>query len=451
MSTPTSRPLTRRALLKTAAGSVAWLAGAPWVRRARGAGELRVALAHHWVPEANDAARAMIDEGCARLGLRARVDFYPTVGRQQMEQIAREAREGVGHDLTDLPYHLPYVVRNDLEPLDDMMAELIRRHGKPTVSAVQVGRVEGVWQAAPSPFFNHSYPQVARLDYWKRFAGTDLRGLFPPHGQRDAAAAAGWTWEAYLVAARRLHATGHPVGNPISPSSDANDWLGALFLSFGSVAADADGNIAIDSDGTRAALEYVTRLVEVMPPEVFEWDDAGNNRHLVSGTGSAIFNPPSAWALARRTRPEVAAQLWHHDVPAGPAGRFRGAIPRSLGVWRFSRHKEAARQLILYLWEPESQRRLLAAAQGYDLPQFSRYNEHPVWRTAAPPAGTLYNYPVRGDEQLIHAGYPAPPAMAAGIYSGYLLPNLVTRVVRGGESFDAAIAWAVRELKSYRG
>ena len=38
------------------------------------------------------------------------------------------------------------------------------------------------------------------------------------------------------------------------------------------------GNIKINSDETRAALEYLKKLMAVNPPEVYAWDDAGNNR-----------------------------------------------------------------------------------------------------------------------------------------------------------------------------
>src|SRR4249920_391984 len=76
------------------------------------------------------------------------------------------------------------------------------------------------------------------------------------------------------------------------------DWVGALFNSYGVVMVDTKDNIKINSDETRAALEYLKKLMAVNPPEVYAWDDAGNNRWLISGKGSGIMNPPSAWAVA---------------------------------------------------------------------------------------------------------------------------------------------------------
>jgi hypothetical protein len=72
-----------------------------------------------------------------------------------------------------------------------------------------------------------------------------------------------------------------------------------------------------------------------------------------------------------------------------------------------------------------------------------------VWETEKPPEGTIYNYPSRGDEQVIVAGFPAPPPIAANIYNEALIPNMVARVTQTGESFDDVIAWASEELEGF--
>ena len=51
---------------------------------------------------------------------------------------------------------------------------------------------------------------------------------------------------------------------------------------------------------TASMLDYFKRLVPFLSPDVYAWDDAGNNKALISGQASLIFNPPSAWAVAVR-------------------------------------------------------------------------------------------------------------------------------------------------------
>jgi len=117
-------------------------------------------------------------------------------------------------------------------------------------------------------------------------------------------------------------------------TSDAIDSTGAMFRAFGSVVSTkrtTSNQLGCDA----CALEYFAKLMQWLPPEVYAWDDAGNNRWLISGKGSAIMNPPSAWTVAKRDNPKVAEQVWHHDMPKGPAGRFRGSaavLLRSVGV-----------------------------------------------------------------------------------------------------------------------
>jgi hypothetical protein len=209
------------------------------------------------------------------------------------------------------------------------------------------------------------------------------------------------------------------------------------------------GDIVFDSDETRAALDYMKRLTQYMPKDIYAWDDAGNNKFIISGRGSAIQNPPSAWRVAVRDQPDVAAKLWHHDTPSGPKGRFRGSLPRMIGVWNFSKNKRAGKDLILHLLQKEQQDKLIEVSGGYDIPLIKAFNKHPAWKNASPPAGTLYNYPIQGDEFQMICGYPAPIPIAAPIYNEGLIPYTVAKVTQEGKSLDDAIKWAVNEIEGY--
>ena len=92
----------------------------------------------------------------------------------------------------------------------------------------------------------------------------------------------------------------------------------------------------------RQALEYTVKLAKFYPPDAPAWDDASNNKWLVSGKGALIMNPPSAWAVAKRDAPQIAEQIWHHPMPKGPKGRFVAATTQYLSVWSFSKNKAAA-------------------------------------------------------------------------------------------------------------
>jgi hypothetical protein len=439
----------RRTFLKATAASAGVALAAPYVKTAHSAGTLALGMWDHWVPGANDVLAKMCQDWGAANNVEVTLDFITSIGFKNQITAAAEARARTGHDIFALPTWDVSIHRDSLEPVDELVEELEKQYGPYEDTAAYLCQHDGAWKALVAPTGSHTYPMVSRLDLFKEHAGIDLQELFPA-GQRDQAKIdAEWTYDSFLEAAKKLHAAGHAFGNPIGPTSDSQDWLGPLFLSFGSEMVNGDGDITVDSDGTRAALEYMSQLTQYMPADIYAWDDAGNNRWIISGTGSCIQNPPSAWAVAVRDQPDVGAQLWHHDTPSGPSGRFRGSLPYLWGVWNFSQNIPAAKDLLLHLSQKEQVDQLVEASRGYDLPLRPSFLDNPVWESEGPPSGTEYNYPSRGNEQIIVAGYPAPAAIAAQIYAEAVIPNMVARVTQTGESPDDAIAWASEELEGF--
>jgi ABC-type glycerol-3-phosphate transport system substrate-binding protein len=187
--------------------------------------------------------------------------------------------------------------------------------------------------------------------------------------------------------------------------------------------------------------------MEVNPPEVYAWDDAGNNRWIISGKGSGIMNPPSSWAVAKRDNPQIAEKIWHHAMPKGPKGRFVGQLPQFYGVWSFSKNKQAAKDLLLFISQRESMAQLVEASFGYDLPSFKSMYDFDTWKKVGPPTGTAYSYPPRGDEQTSIAGAPARSEVGAQIYNQAINTVMVAKITQGHEKIDNVIKWAEKELE----
>ena len=439
---------TRRDFLQTTAIVTSAALAAPYVKSAHSAGKVSVALWDHWVPGANEATRQVIEDWGRANNIDVVVDFFElgTASANLYPTLEAEAHARSGHDLVWL-WDLDVPLFKDLlEPVDDLVEALESEYGPFAENADYLARYDGTWRAVAAPSGSSSYPMVSRLDLWKQHAGIDLQAMFPA-GTRDPDEVKGWTYPAFLEGCKKLHAAGYPFGNPISDWSDSAMWLAPLLLGFGSQLMTADGDIAVDSDGTRAGLEFLKELTEYMPEDIYEWDNASNNRWIIEGKGSAIYNPPSAWAVAKEEAPGVAAQLWHHDVPAGPSGRYRGAQPVFFGIWTFAANKPAARDLLLYLGQRDQVFKIVRGSQGFDTPLQAAFSDHEVWQKAGPPAGTLYNYPVHGDEVQVIPGYPAPPHIAEKIAGADLIANLVAKVTRDGQSTGDAIAWAEAELE----
>jgi hypothetical protein len=162
-----------------------------------------------------------------------------------------------------------------------------------------------------------------------------------------------------------------------------------------------------------------------------------------------IFNPPSAWAVAKRDAPKVAEQCWTHGFPVGPKGRYAPFLPYFWGTWKFSKNKTAAKSLLRHLSQRSSAEKMVAASGGYDLPSFSKLTDFKTWAEAEPPKGTLYHYPNPHNHQVLSiAAAPAPPKIAQQIYAQGVLTKMVVRFMKG-EAMNDTLAWAESEVEGF--
>ena len=440
--------VTRRGVLKYAALGTTAAFAAPYISPTYAAGRLTLGCWDHWVPGANNALSKLCNEWGEKNKVEVQIDYITSQGEKDKLTAAAEAQAGTGHDIMSHRDWNIQIHQNALEPLDDVVNQLIKQHGPISPVAEYLAKIKGVWRGVPTTVGSQVKPCCSRLDLYKQHAGIDLREMFPPdEAKYDKAKTDQWNWDLYLTSAEKLFKAGYPVGLPMAQASDSVDWVGALFNAYGVVMVDDKDDIKINSDQTRVVLEYLKKLMAVNPPEVYAWDDAGNNRWLVSGKGSGIMNPPSAWAVAKRDNPSVAANCWTHAIPRGPKGRFVGQLPQFYGLWKFSANKSAAKDLLLYISQRDAVGQLVAASFGYDLPSFKSLYDFDTWKTVEPPLGTVYSYPPRGDEQTSIAGAPARSDVGAQIYNQAINTVMVAKFTQGGEKLDDVIKWAERELE----
>jgi hypothetical protein len=444
---PSSR-ISRRSVLKSAAlGSAAAIAS-PYVSGTYAAGTITMGCWDHWVPGANKALDKITKEWGDKNKVEVHIDYITSQGEKDKLTAAAEAQAGTGHDIMS---HRDWNIRihgDKLEPLDDVVNAVIKELGPISPVAEYLAKIKGSWRGIPTTVGSQVKPCQSRFDLYQKHAGIDLRDMFPnDESKYDKKKTDLWTWDLYLESAQKLHKAGFPVGLPMGQASDAVDWVGAFFKSMGVVFIDHDDKIKIDSDETRKALEYMKKLMAVNPPDVYAWDDAGNNRWIISGKGAGIMNPPSSWAVATRDNPKVGAQIWHHPMPAGPKGRFVGQLPQFYGLWSFSKNKSAGKDLLLHMSQKESIAQLVAASSGYDLPSFRSMYDLPTWKTVGPPTGTAYSYPPRGDEQTSMFGAPARSEVGAQMYNQAINTVMVAKFTQGNEKLDEVIKWAEKELE----
>jgi hypothetical protein len=439
-------PITRRDLVAKTALATTALVAAPYVRGAHAAGKLAIGFWDHWVPGANKASEAICKEWGEKNKVEISIDYITSQGHKNLLTIAAEQQARSGHDIMAFPSWEPHGRSQSLEPVDDVMAELIKQNGKVNPTVEYLGRANNKWIAVPACVGSQIKGPCSRIDLMKKHANIDVQALYPAG---SAPKAESWTLDAMLKAAEACHKGGHPFGIGLGTPEDNIDTAGAIFQSFGAALVDQKGSITVKSDKVRQALEYYVKLAQWLPPDAPAWDNASNNKYLIAGKGSLIMNPPSAWAVAKRDAPQVAEQCWTHGMPSGPAGRYAPFLPYFWGVWNFGRNKQAAKDLLLHLSSAANTEKMVIASGGYDLPAFEKLTTLKVWAEEGPPKGTLYHYPNPHDHQILSvAAAPAPPKIAHQIYTQAIMTKMVVRILKG-ETMERTLAWAEGELEGF--
>ncbi|HEY8872634.1 MAG TPA: extracellular solute-binding protein, partial [Stellaceae bacterium] len=308
---------------------------------------------------------------------------------------------------------------------------------------------KGHWIGVPACVGSPTLPSAGRIDYLKQYAGIDVTTMYPAGAPANKELADKWTWDFFLAAAEKCAKGGHAFGMAMGVTNDAVAWVDPVLRSHGAAMVDKDGNITVKSDEMKQVLEWFKKLVPFLTKDAFAWDDSSNNKFLISGEGALIFNPPSAWAVAVRDNPKVAEQVWHFPSPKGPKGRFDAAVPFFWGTWKFSPNKAAAKSLLTHLCQRSSVEQTVAASKGYDIPPFSGLHDFKTWAEEGPPKGGIYNYPPRGDVQMVIPYSPAPANIANQIYSQATVTKMIAKCTTQGQTIDQAIAWAASELEGF--
>ncbi len=381
----------------------------------------------HFVPASDRKLNELAQRFTQATGISVTMDHIANL--QVPMKLAAETQMHAGHDLIDLRMHLPINYEDQLVDLTDVVVPLAQQNGGLYSFCDEAALVKGRWRAMP--WHHRSFPGSYHKQYF------ELVDENAPD-----------TWDDLLRAGSKLKANGSPVGIAISPTYDAISTLSAIMWCYGSKTVEADGKtIAINSKATKAAIEYVQQLyTDAMEPEVLSWDDNSNNRLLLSGKGAWIHNAHSHYLTAKEEKMPIAEQIYFHLSPRGPAGRHTPTVVRSLGIWKFSKNIDAAKEFIKFHFSTENYSEFIMASECFNAPVYKKMEDHPAWKTdpkyepikASGKYGHLYGWPAPGDER------------SQQVTSSFVIPQMFAKAVTGASAKEA-IAWAEGEIRRIYG
>jgi ABC-type glycerol-3-phosphate transport system substrate-binding protein len=439
--------LSRRSALKVGAAAAAL--PLVHIRSGRAAGKVSIAFWDHWVPEGNEVMKKQCEAFAKKNQVEVQADFVTSMGSKNILTIAAEAQAKAGHDVQQLPGWEGQNHADQLEPVDDVMKRLMAQYGPVSSGSQYLFTVKGHWIAVPCSSGNQNKGPCGRISVLKDVAGLDVVKMYPASAD-PSPDAENWTYDTFLKAAEACSKAKMPFAIGLGTTADSVDTAGSLFAAFGAELITAKGEVNVKSDAVRQVLEYGQQLVKYLPADAVSYDDASNNRALISGQSALIWNPPSAWAVAKRDAIKVASDCWTFPAPKGPKGRFLPLGAFSWGVWNFSPNKSAAKELIEFLSQRENVEARCNVVQGYDVPPFESMTDFKVWDDVNPPKGTVYNYPIRKAQNQTSwiAVAPAPPEIAVQVYNRGTLPTMLAKL-QSGQSVKQVQDWAQDEVEGF--
>ncbi len=388
--------------------------------------EVTVLIQSHFVPAYEQELKKQVEAWGKQKGVATRVDFVSTA--EFNAKLVAEAETKAGHDVVVFRNYDAALYKDSLTDLDAVANDLGNQYGGWLPIAKETSFFDNHWKVVP--YYHQSFPAVYRMDLFNEVGFTREQ----VHN---------FTWDQFLEAAKKLHAKGKPVGFGISQTNDSDLILYPLLWSFGASTVDKNGRVAINSPQAAKAIEFVKELAKYMPREVLGWDDASNNRFIMSGQGSLTFNPPSIWVVAQKEVPDIAKLLDHAPVPKGPAGRFRSTGSYYFGVWKFKQSPLAV-DLIRSLMTRDNYKAQIDASGGFNQPFLKAFQNFPIWKTNVP-----LNAYEPAVEDLELQGWPGPPGKAAAAQKAWVMhivPVMFGKAVSGA-SPQEAMRWAEEELK----
>ena len=346
---------------------------------------------------------------------------------------ATAAETGAGPDIMQLWVNTPFQFAEKLVDLDDVAAALDKKYTWYPVAneAVAVG---GHWKAIPQFFSAHAINY--REDFFKAAGVTELPK----------------TWEDFLAVGKKLKdanqplpglALGHAVG-------DANNFLYSVLWAYGGAEVDKDGKtVILNSPETLKAVQFVKDFYQVMMPDVISWDDSSNNRAFLAGQCSATNNAASIYASAKTDAPDVYKNMNHFQYPAGPAGKEQYVEMHSLGIFKYSKNIDAAKDLIAYLMDEAQYGPWLVTGATAAMPLLKAFEDKPEMPWNKDPK--LAAFKGLGAVGRLPGWKGSSSAKAAEVFAKFLIIDMFAQAATGKLSPADAVKWGEDQLKQIYG
>ncbi|MBZ0299273.1 MAG: extracellular solute-binding protein [Anaerolineae bacterium] len=376
--------------------------------------------------EANSMFEARIKEWGEMKGIPVEVVMINQ--NETVQRVSAAIEAGTLPDALDLGWGFMLLLsQNDqLVALNDLYTEIGDAHG---------GWLDSINSLMTSDEFGGSI-------YGVPYAASGMNVLYRRY---DVLSAAGFedapaTWEEAADQSRAAQSPPETYGMGFALSNVGDGNLTTVMLQSwgGRIADDTGTTCTIDSDETRAFLEWITTAFSdgLFPPGATTWDGAGDNTAYQAGNALFIANPGSVYLNMKDNDPELLEASRFSGLPGGPVMRLVpvDTVIRSIPTTTSPDKQALAADLFQFLADDEFMAAYMnAAIYG---PAMQSQVDFPVF-TESPVHVGLLDGALNGTP----AGFPDVNNAAYAEYgTNFLTPRMIQRIAVDGISIDDAIA-----------
>ena len=424
--------LTRRqALQSTAIGATAallewarvWAADQPFTPEKDAT--LQLLRGSTFLPAEGETTAANIAAFSAATGVPVRIE---NINQDDLSsKTALAAQVGSGPDIIWTQNTTAHLVANKLVDVTDVATRLGDKYGPWYQVCIDYGMQGGRWICIPI------FAVGSLLNYrisWMHQAGFNA---FPT------------TTAELLKLCQGLQRTGHAAGFSFGHAvNDANNFAYWLLWAFGGKVTDDKGMSAIESPETLAAIDFAKELYPTLIPGVLSWMDINNNRAFLAGECSLTNNGISIYTQAKKTAPDIAADMDHAAMPIGPAG-----VPTAqnrvdpMVIFRYTKYPQAAKALISFLMEAPQYQRLITNSAGFTTQSLKGFADNPIWQSD--PKITPFGNAAQDTRSVSWPQTPNPAS--AAVFANFVVVDMFAATVSGTLGAKTAMKRAQQQVE----
>jgi multiple sugar transport system substrate-binding protein len=347
----------------------------------------------------------------------------------------------------DFIYHTRLVQQlyfyDALEAVSDTATQAIELYGEPSYGHTLNNFIDGEWWAIP--YINGGSGEFVRRSVFEK-AGIDLDAGMATYDQRRDAA----------LAASDPAAQMYGWGRTVNRSGDGAGLVQAILHNWGSQITNAEmTEITFNSPETVAAIAWLTDIYTsdtykpMLPPGVEAWTDSNNNEAYLAGNIAYTGNAASVYAKAKADGNPVFEDTVVLDIATGPYGeKFIGAGGTGqMHVPRGAKQVALAKDLAMYLLDPEIFIPISLISAGLFLPAYAKYNEMEAVVQAYEADANLKRMAEQQLGDYPGLSWPAPPSpFFDAISAQSILTDILAETITQGVSPEQAVANATDRI-----